>query len=273
MTQTVFYLSDQTGITAELLGQTLLSQFELQTFVTQTIPYIDNSKKAYDAVELINRTAQQSGTRPVIISTIVHDDIKTILHTSDALLLDVFEHFIAPLEESFNEHSSLRVGKKHSIADKESYDGRIEAVNFSLNTDDGLSPKQYHQADIILLGASRSGKTPTALYMAMQFGIKAANYPITDEDMESFELPAWAQQFKNKLFGLKIDAQRLSEIRAERRPDSQYASIEQCQKEVDIINRYYVREDIATIDTTSKSIEEIATKIIAKMQLKRLQYG
>jgi regulator of PEP synthase PpsR (kinase-PPPase family) len=271
--RTVFYLSDRTGITAELLGQTLLSQFDSIDFITQTLPYIDNENKALQAVELINRTAQQSESQPVLISTIVQDEIKTILHQSQALLLDVFEHFIAPLEKTFNVHSSHRVGKKHSLDDKEAYDYRIQAVNFALNTDDGLSSKQYANADIILLGVSRSGKTPTALYLAMQFGILTANYPITDDDLESYELPTWALQFKNKLFGLEIDATRLHEIRTERRAKSRYASIQQCEYEVAQFKKLYSKEDIPTIDTTTRSIEEIATKILAKTGLERFQYG
>ncbi len=269
MKQTIFFLSDQTGITSELLGQTLLSQFDSVDFVTQTLPYIDNEKKALEVVELINRHAQKDGVRPVIFSTLVKEDIKAILHNSQALMLDVFEHFIAPLEQEFKIHSSHRVGKKHSSADKEAYDHRIQAVNYALNTDDGLSVKQYSKADIILIGVSRSGKTPTALYLAMQFGILAANYPITEEDLENYELPSWALQFKDKLFGLEIDARRLQEIRTERRPDSRYASQEQCELEVAQIKKLYTREAIPTIDTTIRSIEEIATKIIAKFHLKR----
>jgi len=271
--RTVFYLSDQTGITVELLGQTLLSQFDSVEFITQTIPYISNREKARKAVELINRNAQQTDTQPVLISTIVSSDIKAILHTSQALMLDVFEHFISPLEETFNEHSNHRVGKNHSLEDKEAYDSRIQAVNFALNTDDGLSHKQYSKADIILLGVSRSGKTPTALYLAMQFGILAANYPITEDDLDNHELPSWALQFKDKLFGLEIDAMRLHEIRTDRKAQSRYASVEQCEYEVAQIKKFYLREDIPTIDTTTRSIEEIATKIIAKTRLKRFQYG
>jgi len=273
MKRTVFYLSDQTGITAELLGQTLLSQFELIDFITQTLPYIENKKKALAAVELINLNAQQSGSQPVVISTIVQPQLQSILHRSQALMLDVFEHFIEPLEQTFNTHSCHRVGKKHSSEDKEAYDNRIQAVNFALSTDDGLSSKQYANADIILLGVSRSGKTPTALYLAMQFGILAANYPITEDDLENHELPSWALQFKNKLFGLEIDAARLHEIRTERRANSQYASLKQCEYEVAQIKKFYSREDIPTIDSTTRSIEEIATKIIAKTNLERFQYG
>lgn len=268
-TRHIYYLSDQTGLTAELLGQTLISQFDEIDFITQTLPYIDNEEKAREVVETVNRNAQQSGTQPVMISTIVHPELKAILHHSQALMLDVFEHFIAPLETSFKEHSSHRVGKQHSTEDKEAYDNRIQAVNYALKTDDGLYIKQYSKADIILLGVSRSGKTPTALYMAMQFGIQAANYPITEDDLENYELPTWALQFKDKLFGLEINARRLSEIRTERRANSRYASLEQCEHEVKLIKQFYTREAIPTIDTTSLSIEEIATRIIASRNLKR----
>jgi regulator of PEP synthase PpsR (kinase-PPPase family) len=269
----VFYLSDQTGITAELLGQTLLSQFDSIDFVTRTIPYIVDKKKALQAVEMINFSARQSGIEPVLISTIVEADIQEILHQAEAVMMDVFEHFIAPLEQTFNQHSNHRVGKKHSLGDKKAYDWRIHAVNFALNTDDGLSCNKYSKADIILLGVSRSGKTPTALYLAMQFGILAANYPITEEDLDNYELPGWALQFKNKLFGLTIEASRLHEIRTERRTGSRYASLQQCHYEVDSIERLYQRENIPTIDTSSRSIEEIATKILAKTRLNRFLYG
>ncbi len=269
MKRSVFYLSDQTGLTAELLGQTLLSQFESIELVTQTLPYIDNEQKVLEIVALINRNAQENNARPIVFSTIVQPELKQLLHQSQAVLFDLFEQFIAPLEQAFGVHSSHRVGKQHSSANKEAYDHRIQAVNYSLNTDDGLSIKQYAKADIILLGVSRSGKTPTALYLAMQFGLYAANYPITEDDLEHYELPSWAEQFKDKLFGLKIDAQRLHEIRTERRAHSPYASLKQCQFEVTQINKLYQQEAIPTIDTTCRSIEEIATKIIDKTELRR----
>ncbi len=269
MKRSVFYLSDQTGLTAELLGQTLLAQFDSIDFITQTLPYIDSEDKVLAVVELINRNAQENAIKPLLFSTLVQPELKAILHRSEAVMLDVFELFIAPLEQALQAHSNHRVGKKHSSEDKQAYDHRIQAVNYALKTDDGLSIKQYAQADIILLGVSRSGKTPTALYLAMQFGLQAANYPITEDDLQNYELPTWAEQFQHKLFGLKIDPQRLHEIRTERRANSPYASIEQCQLEVRQINKLYQREAIPTIDTTSRSIEEIATKIIAKTHLKR----
>lgn len=267
--RTVFYVSDQTGITAESLGQTLISQFDTIDFTTRTLPFIDTENKAREVVRLINRYARQNGTHPVLISTIVQPEIKAILHQSQALMLDLFEHFIAPLEQNFEIKSSHRVGKQHSSMNKEAYNDRIQAVNYALNTDDGLSTKQYVNADIILLGVSRSGKTPTALYLAMQFSILAANYPLTEDDLDNYELPAWALQFKDKLFGLEIDAKRLHEIRTERHANSPYASLQQCEYEVKQVKKLFARAAIPTINTTSRSIEEIATKIIARRHLKR----
>jgi regulator of PEP synthase PpsR (kinase-PPPase family) len=269
MKQTIFYISDQTGITSELLGQTLLSQFDAIDYMSQTLAYIDNKEKALEAVALINHHAQKNNIKPILFSTIVQPEIKAILHQANALMLDVFEQFISPLEQAFNSASSHRVGKQHCSDDKEAYDHRIKAVNFALNTDDGLATKQYHQADIILIGVSRSGKTPTALYLAMQFDIMVANYPITEDDLEKYELAPWATKFKDKLFGLEIDALRLQEIRSERRANSPYSSIEQCEFEVSQIKKLYKQENIPTINTTYRSIEEIATRIIDKAGLKR----
>lgn len=269
----VFYLSDRTGITAELLGQSLLTQFETVSFNTRTLPYIDDEEKAQEAVEIINQSHDDNDKPPLVFSTIVQPDIQKILHTSKAVIMDIFESFIAPLEETLGEHSVQRIGKKLSNTNKESYDNRMHAVNFALNTDDGMSTSKYDTADIILIGVSRCGKTPTALYLAMQFGILAANYPFVDEDLERECLPEHMEKYRNKLFGLDIAPQRLHEIRTVRRANSKYSSLQQCEQEVEQMNRIFYREKIPTINTTSRSIEEIATQIIARAGLKRYQYG
>jgi len=269
----VFFLSDRTGITAELLGQALLTQFETVKFKTRTLPYIDDTEKAQEAVAIINESNNHNGQQPLVFSTIVQPDIQKILHTSKAIIIDIFECFIAPLEAALGAHSAQRIGKKLSSATREAYDNRMHAVNFSLNTDDGMSTSKYETADIILIGVSRCGKTPTALYMAMQFGILAANYPFVEADLENFGLPEWMEAYRGKLFGLVITPQRLHEIRTVRKPNTQYASLEQCEYEVEKMNQIYRREKVNTIDTTSRSIEEIATQIIARAGLRRYQYG
>lgn len=269
----VFFLSDRTGITAELLGQSLLTQFETVKFTTKTIPYVDDEIKARQAVAVIDASNHENGHQPLVFSTIVQPNIQRILHTSSAVIIDIFESFIAPLEAALGVHSSQRIGKKLSEYNKETYDNRMHAVNFALTTDDGMSTTKYETADIILIGVSRCGKTPTALYLAMQFGLLAANYPFVEEDLLNPYLPSWAVKYRHKLFGLVITPQRLRDIRNVRRPNSKYSSLEQCQYEVEKMNQIFKRENLPTIDTTSRSIEEIATQIIAQAGLRRYQLG
>ncbi|MET1254152.1 pyruvate, water dikinase regulatory protein [Aliikangiella maris] len=269
MKRKVFFISDRTGITAEMFGQSLLSQFENVEFDEMTIPFIDNIDKAKDACKIIQDAEQESGLRAIVFDTIVTPEIRSVIQSSGALVLDFFHTFIGPLETELGETSGFRVGKTHSLTDGKAYDSRIESVNFALNNDDGISTRHYDKADVILVGVSRCGKTPTSLYMAMQFGIKAANYPFTEDDMERLKLPAALTKQKNKIFGLTINPGRLHEIRTERRANSRYASLKQCQFEVREVESLYRREKIPYLNTTTRSVEELATKILAAAGIKR----
>lgn len=269
MKRSAFFISDGTGITAEALGQSLLSQFENIEFDHITLPYIDTPEKAKAAVDQINQCARSDGARPIIIDTIVNQDIRKILSACEGFTIDVFASFLNPLEQELSTQSSYTVGRSHSITNEDEYKTRINAVHYALDNDDGAKTKHYDKADIILIGVSRSGKTPTCLYLALQFGICAANYPLTEDDLDDLVLPKSLRPFKDKLFGLVIDEDRLSAIRRERKPDSRYASIQQCQQEVRGIQAIYNRENIAHIDTSERSIEEISTKILAAKNLER----
>ena len=269
MKRYAFFISDGTGITAETLGNSLLSQFEAIDFDRITLPYVDSEEKARQAVQNINECAQRSGVSPVVFDTIVDKNIRKIIDEADAFQVDIFAAFLAPLESELNVKSSYTVGKSHAPANSPNYLGRIDAVNFALDNDDGARTRQYHEADVILIGVSRCGKTPTSLYMAMQFGIKTANYPLTEEDMLDLKLPDSLKEHKKKLFGLTIDPDRLSVIRHERRANSRYASLKQCYHEVDEVELLYQRENIPFISTTDKSIEEISTRILASTGLQR----
>ena len=184
-------------------------------------------------------------------------------------MIDIFSSFLAPLEQALGEHSSYSVGKSHSIGHNSNYMERIEAVNFALDNDDGARTHKYDKADLILVGVSRCGKTPTCLYMAMQFGIRAANYPLTDDDMESLKLPAALREHKHKLFGLTIDPDRLTAIRNERKPNSRYSSFAQCEFEVREVERLFQRENIPHINSTHFSVEEISAKILVEKGVER----
>jgi [pyruvate, water dikinase]-phosphate phosphotransferase / [pyruvate, water dikinase] kinase len=267
--RTVFFVSDQTGVTAETMGHSLLTQFEGLEFRQVTLPFIATIDKAEEAVRKINATAHEEGQRPVVFSTLVKDELRRIVKGSNGLFLDFFDAFLGPLEGELKVKSSERAGRAHGIADQVVYSTRIDATNFALSSDDGAISADYERADVILIGVSRSGKTPTCIYMAMQYGVFAANYPFTEDDFDSKQLPAAVRGQTPKLFGLTIGPTRLQQIRNERRPGSRYASIAQCEFEVRSAENLFHRHGIPFIDTTECSIEEIASRIIERKGIER----
>lgn len=272
LTRSVFFVSDGTGITAETLGHSLLAQFEGVSLRQLRVPFVDTVDKALECVQRIRAAHEKDGVRPIALTSLVNPEVATALRQADALFLDMFETFIVPLEQELGVRSTHTIGRFHGMAESSDYKKRIEAINFTLAHDDGITDADLEEADVILLGVSRSGKTPTSLYLAMQFGIKAANYPLIPEDFERMKLPADLQRFREKLFGLSIDPERLRQIRNERRPDSRYASIGNCRYEVDAAQKLMRREGIRWLDSTSKSIEEISATIIQEVRLERNTY-
>ncbi|STX29104.1 Putative phosphotransferase [Legionella beliardensis] len=267
MKRHVFIISDGTGITAENLGHSLLTQFNNIEFEKHTIPYIDTLPKAKSAVDQINQLFKQTGVKPLVFITLINSDIAHTINQANACVLDLFNTFLGPLEKELGEKSSYTVGRAHGVS--QSYTHRIIAVDYALAHDDGVKIKGYEQADIILIGVSRCGKTPSCLYMALHFGIFAANYPFTEDDLSSFRLPELLRPYKNKLFGLTIDPERLQQIRTERRPNSRYASAEQCRLEVSEVEAMYQHENIPYLNSTRFSVEEIATKIMSITRIPR----
>ena len=269
--RTVFFVSDGTGITAETFGHSVLSQFELR-FRQVRLPFIDTMDKAYEAARKINEAFAADGQRPIIFSTLVKSDLSAVIRKSSGMHMDLIQTFVAPLEQELGVMSTHTIGRSHNIVDSEEYKNRIEAINYSLAHDDGQSHKNLSSADVILVGVSRSGKTPTSLYLAMQYGIKAANYPLIPDDFERDKLPSALYEFKNKIFGLSITPERLSEIRNERRAGSKYAAIENCRYEVNEAEKMMKREGIRWLSSTTKSIEEISTTILQEIKPNRRDY-
>jgi len=271
--RTVFFVSDGTGITAETFGNSILAQFPSRHRHVRR-PFIDSVDKAHQVVLEINQTAQHEGKRPVAFITLVNDEVRAILTGDEckALVLDMIRTFVEPLEEEFGVKSNHRVGRFSDASESQEYHDRIEAINFSLAHDDGQSSRNLDIADVILVGVSRSGKTPTSLYLAMQHGIKAANYPLIPEDFERGRMPGALMPHKRKCFGLTIDPTRLSQIRHERRPDSKYAALSNCRYEVAEAESMMRREGISWLSSTHKSIEEIATTILRDLRPDRLIY-
>ena len=267
--RTVFYVSDGTGITAETFGHALLTQFSIARLRGQRLPFIDSPDKAAEAVVRINRQAQLDRHRPLVFSTLVDAEINDIVRQAHCRFFDLFASFIEPLEQELGAKSSHTVGQSHTAANLEAYTRRIAAINYSLAHDDGQTETDLDLADVILVGVSRSGKTPTSLYLAMQHGIKAANYPLIPEDFDRGRLPQILYKHRDKLFGLSITPERLAEVRQERRPNSRYASIENCRQEVAAAEAMMRREGIGWLSSTTKSIEEIATTVLQQIEQRR----
>ena len=272
--RTVFFVSDGTGITAETLGHSVLTQFEHLRYRPHRLPFIDSIEKAQDAANRINDAAKRDGKRAIVFSTLVNPGVAAALRAaSDGFFIEMFETFVEPLERELGLSSTHTIGRSHNIAaNSDEYKNRIEAINFAMAHDDGQSAKGLERADVILVGVSRSGKTPTTLYLAMQYGVKAANYPLIPEDFERNQLPTALPPYKGKIFGLSIAPERLSEVRNERRPNSRYAALENCRYEVDAAERMMRREGIRWLSSTTKSIEEIAATIMQEIRLDRRSY-
>jgi [pyruvate, water dikinase]-phosphate phosphotransferase / [pyruvate, water dikinase] kinase len=260
--RTVFFLSDQTGVTAETLGHSLLTQFEEHEFDQITLPFIDSVDKAEAAIRHINAVSSEQGARPIIFSTLVHEDLRNRFLHASGLFLDFFKMFLGPLEHELQSKSSYTSGRAHGMRDAEKYDRRIDATNFALTFDDGGSTTGYDRADVILVGVSRSGKTPTCLYLALTYGVYAANYPLAEDELETGDLPRSLRPYRDKLYGLTIDADRLVHVRKERRSTGRYATPRQVNYELRAAEAMFRKNQIPYVNTTRFSIEEISSTIL-----------
>ncbi|MBS3896111.1 pyruvate, water dikinase regulatory protein [Silanimonas sp.] len=267
----VYFVSDGTGITAETIGNSLLTQFGDQAFECQRLSFIDSLERARQIAATIRADGESRGVQPIVINTIVDGEMTRELAASGALVLDVFEPFLERLEQALGQRRQPRVGRAHAMVDPEAYERRMEATNFALTHDDGVD-LDYDEADVLLVGVSRSGKTPTCLYLALHHSLRAANYPLTPDDLDADRLPEKLRRHRRKLFGLTIDPSRLQKIREERKPGSRYATLEVCKREVAIAEAMFHREQIPVLSTTHTSIEEIASKIVARIGLRRPSY-
>ena len=265
----VFFISDQTGVTAETLGHSLLTQFNGSNFRQVTLPFVDSEDKAREAVERINSSTENASLRPIVFSTLVQDELRSIVREVNGLHLDIFDAFLQELGDELGEKPTHEPGRAHGMQDIEAYMKRIEATNFAIANDDGGVSRNYEVADVILVGVSRSGKTPTCLYLAMQYGVYAANYPLTEEEFESGSLPKILAEHQHKLYGLTIAPDRLRQIRKERRSVGRYSTAQQVRFELREAEKLFKRFSIPYVDTTEFSIEEIASRILDSTGVER----
>jgi len=270
--RTVFFVSDQTGVTAETMGHSLLTQFDGAQYQSQTLPFIATAAQAEEVVRRIDEAGRDAGLRPIVFATLVDDAVRVVLQRANALVLDFFAAFLGPLEAELAMPSAHASGRAHGMADLAAYTARINATNFALANDDGSGARDYAAADVVLVGVSRSGKTPTCLYLALQYGVRAANYPLIPEDFGAMKLPGTLNRLRRKLFGLTILPDRLHQIRSERRPGSKYASLPSCLSEVREAEALMRNESIPYLDTTHRSIEELASTILRQANLARHIY-
>ena len=271
--RSVFIVSDGTGITAEILGHSLLSQFPNITFHTTALPFVDSDDKVVDAVRQINQAAAADEATPLVFTTFVRAQYTNQLRSSRGVVMDLFGTFLDAVAEELDMTPSRQVGYGHGVVDADRYTSRIRAVHYSMDCDDGLNTEDYQRADLILVGVSRIGKTPVCLYLAMHFGLFCANYPLTGDDLAGERLPSRLQPHRTRIFGLTIDPDRLHQIRQERRPGSRYAELRQCRDEVQRAESLFRQHAVPFVSTTGVSIEEIGTSILQRTGVRRELLG
>jgi len=272
MKRTVFFVSDHTAITAETFGRSLLSQFEAVTFERVTLPFVDSEAKATETCRRIADAAARDGQAPLVFSTLTDERLRHVLESSETVVFDLFEAFLDRMETALGLSSAQAVGRAHGLGNAALGRGRVEALKFAIDCDDGIGIDAYDQADVILIGVSRSGKTPACLFLALHYGIKAANYPLTEEDLDLSALPPSLRKHQGRLFGLTMNPERLHQLREERRPASRYASLEQCRNEIRAADALFQAEGIPSLDTSTMSVEEIAANILHRGGLRRMRW-
>jgi [pyruvate, water dikinase]-phosphate phosphotransferase / [pyruvate, water dikinase] kinase len=264
----VFFLSDSTGISAETMGNALLIQFPDLHFERTLIPFISSVEEAREVVAQLD-AAMEGPVTPLVFSTAAVDEVREELNKSKAPIIDFFGIHMSRVEEQLGARGLREARRLQGVGDVRRYNSRMAAIEFAIEHDDGLSPRGLDRADVVLLAPSRCGKTPTAMYLALQHGMFVANYPLVDEDLETTDLPRPVQDLADRCFGLTTTVSRLSRVRQERRPDSRYASEEQCRYELRRATAIYETHSLPTVDTSAASVEEIATVVIQTLARQR----
>jgi len=264
--RTVYFVSESTGITATSLGTSLLSQFPNVEFTHHQKPFINTAEKAKELASVFSKDTRESGSKPLVFATMTDENINDIFERSSCHYYELFTRYINDIGNDIGIAATSVSGASHGLINPKSYDNRMDTVNYALLHDDAISMKNLNEADVILLGVSRSGKTPTCLYLALQFGIRAANYPLTEDDFLKDDIPQALKDNQDKLVALTIHPKRLAEIREKRRAGSQYASLANCRTEINHALEFFNRYNLKVFDASSSSIEELSTRIIQTMR-------
>lgn len=262
----IYYISDSTGILITNLGQALLCQFPEISFHEEKIPYVKTIKEAQKTLEYI--LDKSRGRRPIIFSTIMDLEIRNLFRSPEVEFFDAFDYFLDPLEHCL-EAKALRVPGFSRHGDVLTMNKRVDAINYCLEHDDGTKVNEFDEADVILLGVSRAGKTPVSVYLATQMGLKAGNFPLTDEYLKEQRLPQSVVRNIKRAVALTTTPEMLRSIREKRYPDSKYAKIATCIEELQLAEEIFHHHKVPIISSAGKSIEEIATQVTQEIGLAR----
>ncbi|MBL8482201.1 MAG: kinase/pyrophosphorylase [Rhodocyclaceae bacterium] len=266
--RSVFYVSDGTGLTAEVLGHALLAQFPGLNARELRLGGIDSFERLYAAVDQVKSAGEADGVPPLVFATLVHEEWAQALEALDCEFFDLFDMFLGRMEGALGQTSHRLMRDPEDVVAVCDLRARMEAINFALAHDDGVTDARLGEAEVILIGVSRSGKTPTCLYLAMQHAVKAANYPLIPEDFDRGRLPPALSAVRDKLFGITVAPQRLAQVRSQRRPGSQYAALENCRQELEAARAMMQAENIPWVDSTALSVEELSAAILKARGIK-----
>lgn len=261
-----FFLAGGTGISAETLGNMMLQQFPSVHFSRRKIPFITTVEQAREVVTQLDAAVTDDVT-PLVFSTVSDEEVRAELQTTKCAFIDLFGSHLSTVEHVLHVNAVHRVEALHGVGDVGRYEARMRAVEYAMEHDDGQSMRNLEQAQLILIAPSRCGKTPTSIYLALQHGVRVANYPLVDEDFQSSELPRPVRPYAAKCFGLLSTAARLAQVRGERRPGSRYATLAQCSYELRRAEAMYRAHGIPVVNSSAMSVEEIAAVIMHTRRL------
>lgn len=266
-TRAAYFVSDSTGVTAETLGNALLANFPGIRFLKHTIPFVATEAEARSVVAGIDADAA-AGREPLLFITVKNATLRGILSRSRSNVIDLLAGHLTELERALGVTASEQLGNYHGLGDTERYFARMRAVEYAIEHDDGQSSRALDQAEVVIIAPSRCGKTPTTMYLALQHGLRVANYPLTEDDFPGEGLPRSIAKYRDRCFGLTTTPLRLSQVRHERRPSSQYSSLEQCTIELRRAEDLYRRNRVPFLNSTTKSVEEMSAVIMQTMKLR-----
>jgi regulator of PEP synthase PpsR (kinase-PPPase family) len=254
----VFIVSDATGLTAERVISAVLVQFKLVSPIFQRYPYI----KTKEQIERV--LARAENLEAIVIYSLVSQELRTWIRTEqrkrDVYAIDVLGPLLERMGKLWNMIPDFRPGLLEGLGEESIR--LAESIDFTLRHDDGQGIETLGRADLIILGVSRTSKTPTSLYLSCNHSLKVANVPI----IPNVQPPKKIFTLKRRKVGLTIASERLAFIRQKRLKyagATDYTDMTSIRKELAHSHGIFKQiEGLQVVDVTNSSIEEIANNII-----------